>query len=264
MPAEAFFTRDGDRYIPSDEARGPWNRDSLHGRVVAGLLARAVEQAHGDEALHPARLTIDLFRMPPFAPLEVTTTLVRDGNRIRVVDGSVTADGVEIARGSIVMLRRTEQPEGTVWRPPNWDAPHPDEIEPPPPRPDRPARPGIPMWETRPIRGTMMGAAVEQKQTWLRESRELIAGEALTPLVRVALACDFTNPFVNSSERGLDFVNADITLYLHRLPVSDWLGFEAASHQSAEGIAVGESTIYDIEGPIGRSTVCAVANTHRR
>lgn len=261
MPAEAFFTRDGDRYVPSDEARGPWNRDSLHGRVIAGLFARAVEQAHGDEALHPARMTIDLFRMPPFAPLEVTTGLVRDGNRIRVVDGSVMANGVEIARGSTVMLRRTDQPEGTVWSPPSWDAPHPDEIELPPPGPNHP---GIPMWETRPIRGAIMGAAVEQKQTWLRESRELIAGEELTPLVRVALACDFTNPFVNSGDKGLNFVNADITLYLHRLPVSDWLGFEAASHQSAEGIAVGESTIYDLEGPIGRSAVCAVANTHRR
>jgi acyl-CoA thioesterase len=58
----------------------------------------------------------------------------------------------------------------------------------------------------------------------------------------------------------LSFVNADITLYLHRLPAGEWLGFEVISHQSAGGIAVGETTMYDEEGPIGKSIVCAVAN----
>jgi acyl-CoA thioesterase len=259
MPADAFFEQDGDRYIPSDEARGPWLRDSLHGRVVAAQLARTVEQTHGDEAMHPARLTVDLFRMPPFAPLEVTTDLVRDGKRIRVVDGSVTSGEVEIARGSVVMLRRADQPEGNVWSPPSWDVPSPEEIEPPALRGSR-----LPMWEMRPISGSMMGGEVEQKRTWLRETRALVDGEELTPFVRAAIACDFTNPFVNSGDSGLNFVNADVTLYLHRLPASDWLGFEAASHHSADGIAVGESTVYDLDGPIGRSAVCSVANEHRR
>jgi acyl-CoA thioesterase len=105
---------------------------------------------------------------------------------------------------------------------------------------------------------------VEQKRTWIRENRELIEGEALTPFLRAAVAADFTNPFANSGDAGLNFVNADITLYLHRSPVDEWIGFEVASHQSDEGIAVAECTLYDVQGAIGRSTVCGVANQRRR
>ena len=259
MGAQSFFTREHERFAPGEPARGPWDPNSLHGRVIAGLLARSIEQQHGDEAFQFARLTVDLFRLPPFAPVEVTTALVRDGNRIRVADATATSQGVEIARAAVVMLRRAEQPGGAVWSPASWEVPPPDELAPP----SDASRPGeLPMWEIRPIEGASGG--VVQKRVWLRETRALVEGEPLTPFVRAAFAADFTNPFANSGERGLNFVNADVTLYLHRLPVGEWLGFEVASHQSAEGVAVAGCTLYDVEGPIGRSTVCAVANRHRR
>jgi hypothetical protein len=197
--------------------------------------------------------------MPPFAPLEVTSQVIRDGRRIRVVDGSVTSGGVELARGRAVMLRRTEQPEGRVWTPPPWEVADPDSIDPPP------ARDGgrTPMWETRPIDGPEFGDVV-QKRAWLRETRALVEDEAMTPFVRAALAADFTNPFANSGDRGLNFVNADVTLYLHRDPVDEWLGFEVAGHHGSSGIAVAECQIYDREGQIGRSLVTGVANQRRR
>lgn len=231
----------------------------MHGRVIAGLLARSFETDYGDAAFHFARLTSELFRQPPMAPLEVTTTLIREGNRIKVADGTVTSGGVEIARGRTVMLRKADQPEGAVWSPPNWDVPLPEEIEPP----RQEWSPGRrPIWETRPI--TRQWGGTEQKRVWLRETRQLIDGEPLSQFVRVALAADYTNPFANSGDRGLSFVNADITLYLHRLPVNEWVGFEVASHQSEEGVAVAECALYDVRGAIGRSLVCAVANQRSR
>jgi acyl-CoA thioesterase len=74
---------------------------------------------------------------------------------------------------------------------------------------------------------------------------------------------DFTNPFANSGSAGLQFVNADITLYLSRLAQGEWLGFEVTSHQADDGVAVAECAMYDEAGPIGRSVVCAVANRRR-
>ena len=41
------------------------------------------------------------------------------------------------------------------------------------------------------------------------------------------MAADFTNPLANSGDQGLEFVNADYTLYLHRLPVGEWIGASA-------------------------------------
>ena len=49
-------------------------------------------------------------------------------------------------------------------------------------------------------------------------------------------------------------------MYLHRLPVGEWLGFEVASHLSANGLAVGEAKMYDVNGGVGTSIVCSLAN----
>jgi acyl-CoA thioesterase len=258
MATEAFFRHADGVFSPSEEARGPWDPNSLHGRVLVGLLARTFEQDHGDEAFQCSRLTTELFRLPPFAPLEVTSEVIRDGRRIRVIDGSVTAEGVELARARAVMLRRAEQPAGRVWGPPAWDAPDPDAVPAPEPREGM-----SPMWETRAIQGTRFGDVV-QKRAWLRETRALVEGEPMTPFLRAAVAADFTNPFANSGDRGLEFVNADVTLYLHRYPTDEWLGFEVAGHHSTDGVAVAECQLYDRHGQIGRSLVCGVANQRRR
>ena len=257
MARDFFFEPDGPgRFLPTSLSRGPWDPKSLHGRVLAGLIAHAAEVEHGDPAFHAARLTTDMFRVAPMAPVNVVTTLVRDGNRIRVVDASIRGDdGTEIARGNVVFLRRAEQPEGEVWSPPLWVVPPPDALEAQVPK----GPPGMtPVWETRRIEGDF--GTTGQKRAWVRESLDFIQGVELTPLVRVAQLSDFANPFANSGSAGLNFVNADATLYLHRYPVGEWLGVEVVSHHSADGIAVGECALYDMDGAIGRTTVCSVAN----
>jgi len=246
---EAFFTRDGPSLHPAAVARGPWAADMLHGRLLAGLLAWRVESDHGDAEFHPARVTVDLFRSPPMRPLEVAAHVVRAGRRIRVVDATVTIDGDVYARASIVLLKRTEQPAGEIWPGPAWDVPHPDAL--PEPGWDAP-------WEMRPITEGGFGS-FEQKRMWLRDTRALVEGEQMTPFVRVATAADIANPLANSGTNGLEFINGDITLYLARLPVDEWIGFEVTRHVSAEGVAVGECAVYDTRGPIGTSTVSAVA-----
>ena len=246
---EAFFTRDGSSLVPAPVARGPWAADMLHGRLLAGLLAWKVESDHGDPGFHAARVTVDLFRSPPMRRLEVAAHVVRAGKRIRVVDGTVTIDGDVYARASIVLLRRTEQPTGDVWSAPAWEVPHPDAL--PEPTWDAP-------WEMRPISEGGFGS-FSQKRMWLRETRALVEGEPMTPLIRVATAADIANPLANSGTNGLEFINGDITLYLARLPVDEWIGFEVARHVGAEGVAIGECVVYDTRGPVGTSTVSAVA-----
>ena len=73
MANEPFFRIDGDHYVPTPSARGPWNPNSLHGRVIAGLLGAEIERLHGDPAFLPARLTVDMYRLPDLSPVEVTT-----------------------------------------------------------------------------------------------------------------------------------------------------------------------------------------------
>lgn len=262
--AETFFHRDGDRFLPTIRTRGPWDPNSLHGRVIAGLLVHEVERRHLDPAFQVARLTTDMFRVAPMAPVTVRTRVVRDGNRIRVADASLhLEDGLEVARASVVMLRRAPAPEGDVWSPPAWDVPRPEELPPPPPPP---AQFGPPMWETRTIAGRIGGAnqAPVQKRAWIRDIYSFMEDEPPSPLVRAAMVSDFANPFANSGSRGLSYVNADASLYLHRNPGGEWIGVEVAAHHASEGIAIGECVLYDLDGPFGRATVCSVANERRR
>src|SRR4030081_1296777 len=128
MTNQPFFTTDRDAFIPTEVANGPWDPKSLHGRVVIGLLAFVIEQRHGGDDFVPARLTVDMFRLPGFAPIEVKTRLVRDGLRIKVVEAEFFSGGTSMARASCQLLRRTENPEGKVWSPSNWDAPLPDTL----------------------------------------------------------------------------------------------------------------------------------------
>jgi hypothetical protein len=249
-----FFTRDGDAFLPTPAASGAWGPTSLHGRVVIGLLASVIEQRHGGDELVPARLTVDMFRLPDLmTPVGVKTRLIRDGLRIRVIEADFLSGGVAMARASCQLLRRTENPEGRVWSPPNWDVPAPDDIP-------VPADPRLGMhgkWATRPIVGAM--GTVGPRRQWMSEVRDLIEGIPLTPFVRVAVAADFASPFANAGDKGLGFINSDVTLYLHRLPVTPWIGFEVVKHHATDGIAIGECWLYDEHGAIGTSTVAALA-----
>ena len=148
-----FFEAEGNRYHPTPRTRGPWDPQSLHGRVIAGLIAHQIEHEYGEPAFQPSRLTVDMFRVAPMKPMTVTTELVRDGNRIKVVDASMTDDeGTLIGRGNVVFLRRADQPDGEVWTPPVWSVPAPETVEPQPPPADA-GEDWLPTWETRRITG---------------------------------------------------------------------------------------------------------------
>ena len=76
---------------------------------------------------------------------------------------------------------------------------------------------------------------------------------------RVSLAADFSSPFANSSTEGLGYINSDVTVYLHRLPATEWIGFEVADHHATDGVAIGECWLYDEQGPIGQASCAALA-----
>ena len=117
MTDTSFFVTDGKGYVPTPLARGPWG-PSLSGNYIGGLLARAVEQKVDDVDLQPARLTVDLLRPVALQPLQMHSSVVRDGRRLRLVDAVMTQDDVMVARASGLFLRRSEHGADTVWTSP--------------------------------------------------------------------------------------------------------------------------------------------------
>jgi len=247
----AYFMPSAGEFQPVPEARSPWAADMLHGRLLAGLAARAVEDGRPDAEMRVTRLTVDMFRTPPMSALTVATNVIREGRRVRVVEVSVRAAAVEVARASALLLRAGAHPGGAVWRAPDWDAPDPETL----PAPEVGPGGG---WDIRPLHeGGFWTAA--RKRIWTRDRWQLVAGETPSPVVRAALASDMPNPLANAGTEGLQFINADLTLFLGRPPVSEWIGLEVDDHLGHDGVAVGTCSLYDTDGAIGWSSVCAIA-----
>ncbi len=256
MEHDAFFKRDGERYVPQPASRGPWNPNSLHGRVVVGLIGFELERLHGGEEWMPVRLTVDMYRLPDLSPLTAVTHVIRGGRRIRIVDCELISGGKSVARGTCQFLLLSQNAPGKTWSPPNWDAPRPEDLPPP-----APGQFGERMWKMRNI-SDWFSTDGARRGAWLAEIRELVEGAPLTPFTRVALASDFTSPLANRSETSLGYINTDVNVYLHRLPVGEWIGFEKINHQASDGVAIGECFLYDVEGAIG-SAGCAALRQER-
>lgn len=249
-----FVVRRDNDLVPNPIAHGGWG-PTLGGQVVGGLLARAVEQHVPEEDLQPARLTVEILRRVAGAPLRVSASVVRAGSRMRAIDAAMTQDGELVARASALYLRRGAQPDGDFFT---------TEVC-LPPVPEEPARldGSVPMF----IRayGRDDGNAFPwqhpgPRYAWLREIRDLVEGEPLTPFVRAAMAVDVTASLTNFSTEGLAFINADYTLTLSRLPVGPYIGLAALTHYSDAGVATGSASLFDTLGPIGNGVSTAIAN----
>ncbi|WP_068271164.1 thioesterase family protein [Aldersonia kunmingensis] len=256
----AYFEQVGDDLVPTKYAVSSWSPDMLSGPVIAGVLAWALENAYGGDEFLPSRLTVDMFRPARTKPTQIATTLVRDGNRIRLGDAELIQDGETVARASVVFLRRSSPPPGEFWT--RADPPQAPPAELTEPIADKPFRA---VWGSEASGWTRHRAdhqGASQKRVWLRHL-DLVAGEKATPFVNTALVGELTSMVTNWGSEGMGYINADLTLALTRLPVGSEIGVEANNHLTADGISVGTSTLFDELGAFGSGTVTALSNAKR-
>ncbi len=106
--------------------------------------------------------------------------------------------------------------------------------------------------EIRFVKGRFHGGG--PATAWFRLRRPLVAGEDPSPLQRLAAAGDFGNGI--SSILSWDeylFINPDLTLYVERQPVGEWICLDAQTRIVAGGIGISESVLYDERGRVGRA-----------
>ncbi len=241
--------------VPTEHARGPWAPTALHGGPVAALVSRAVEHHTGDDGLQLARITLELLRPVPVAPLTVTSTLVRPGRRVQLVDTVVEAEGLEVAWARALRIRVATGQPAPVPAVPEDGAPDPPEQGIAPPLPATDAyrafhNEGI---EMRFVRGAFdrPGPAT----VWFRLRGPVVAGEAPSPWQRAAAAADFGNGVGAELEFAPDqvFINPDLTVSLHRPPVGEWVCLDARTRFGTPGLGAAESALWDALGRIGRA-----------
>lgn len=253
--APVFSVADG-RFVASELSRGPWDPGAQHGGAPAALIVRAFEGLPAPEGLSLARVTYEFVRPAPIGPVEVRASVVRPGKRVQLLEASMLADGVEVVRARGLRVHRAQAGGAVPGGPDGLDGAGP----PAGPEAGRPAElnaPFRPMFALDSVEIRFVTGSWGQGPcaAWFRLCRPLVSGETPSPLQHLAAAGDFGNGI--SAALSWDeylFINPDLTLYVEREPIGEWICLSSETRISPDGIGVAESVLYDTRGRVGRAT----------
>jgi hypothetical protein len=252
----SFYVPDGDdRYVSTELTRGPWSPIHQHGGPPAALIARAFERrlAELGHDTQLARVTIELVRPVPIAPLTIAVEVVRAGRKVQSLAATLHAGDDLVVRAASLSIRRLVPPlELPDVQLPARRAIVPPDVAPPLTFPFflQPAGYHTGM-EARLVEGTF---GKTPTVVWMRMRVPLVPGETPSPMQRVLCAADSGNGVSPVLDwRRHTFVNPDLTVYLHRLPEGEWIAMDASTTPNPIGLGLAECALSDERGPIGRS-----------
>jgi hypothetical protein len=248
----SIFERDGTRYFPTPLARGPWNPKALHGGAPAALFATVCESHDPGPAAFVARLTVELMRPVPLAPLDLAVRTIRPGRKVQWIEAMLTdGGGQEVARATVLRIRNEDvNTIGSV---------HPD-VDPPPgldsvPDHNFPFGEGaVGFWNVHDVRLTR-GSWLEPGPgvAWFRLRCPVVAGEPISPIARVAAAADFGSGIGNPVRMtAANAINPELTVHVHLHPAGDWICLESGAWAQPHGVGMAETRLHDERGVIGR------------
>jgi hypothetical protein len=227
----------------------------MRGLAVSGALARAVERAAPDPGLRPVRWTLELCRVATMDPCHADVRILRTGRRIGLVEADLMQGDHKVATARALFLK----PDPEVGTADVWTSPH--RWQPPPPD----LSPGTdePRLHYSDDEGWVATPASEhsdrRKVMWVMGIR-IAENEVPTPFQFAASAADVASVVGNWGAAGMQFINADVTLALARLPEGLEIGLAATDRVEQEGISTSTVTVFDRSGTLGTAVICAVAN----
>lgn len=241
----AFYEPDGEGFVASPLTRGPWDVRAQHAGPPAALLVRAVEREL-PPGFRLARLSVDLLRPVPIGPVVPRVTL-QAGRRVARARVALDAGGVEVIAGSALAQVVSE-----------LDVPAPDVPPLPPPeegeQKDFFRMPWDEGYHTAMAWRFVGGGWAElgPSQVWLAQRVPLVAGEDPTPAQRTMVVADAGNGVSAAVEFArFSFVNADLSVHLHRDPVGEWIGMDARTLVQPTGSGLATTVLHDRHGPVG-------------
>ena len=247
---EPIFRVDGNHVVTSPDAAGPWDPRMQHGSAPAALAVWAAEAIPTPVPMRIARVTIDLMRPVPVAPLTIETEVLREGRKIQLCGIRLLAGGVVVVSASVLKIKQqaAELPADVIELP--LDFPRPDAcmVEPA----EHASSPFARCISMRAARGRFGQRG--RGAIWFRVDRSLIAGATVSQAMRAVVASDFSNgtsPVLDFNH--WTFINADLTVNLAREPVGDWILLDGESWIGPDGAGLAMSRLADQHGYFGRA-----------
>jgi Acyl-CoA thioesterase C-terminal domain/Acyl-CoA thioesterase N-terminal domain len=247
---DAIYRVDGNRVVTSPDAAGPWDPRMQHGSAPAALVVWAAEAIPTAEPMQIARVTIDLMRPVPVAPLTLETEVLREGRKIQLCAVRLRAGDVVVVGATILKIksRPLTLPSDVVDQP--VELPGPDQA-----REEHPDFSGSPF-----VSGISMRAACGRfgvpgpGAIWYRADRPLVEGSPVSQAMRAVVAADFCNGTSAVLDfREWTFINADLTVSFARPPKGEWILLDAESWIGRDGTGLAMARLADTSGYFGRA-----------
>jgi hypothetical protein len=248
-----LYEVDRDRFVPTQYTAGPWSSDLQHAGPPSALLSRAIDGASEVEPGVTARITMDILRPVPIAPLKVAVRTLRPGRRIEQLEAvlRLAADDTELMRA-------------TAWRVLTSDLDVPLEGENPPPAPPSESEPvTLPWWDEEiayhaALEWRLASGSVEKPGpacVWTRLKVPLVHGEPTTPFQHLLVMADAASGVSWVLDwKDYTFPNVDFSVHMQRPVKGVWLAMDAVTRPGDEGFGQTIAILHDTTGRVGHST----------
>jgi hypothetical protein len=247
---QAIYRVDGHRVVTSPDAAGPWDPRMQHGAAPAALVVWAAEAIPTPQPMRIARVTIDLMRPVPVAPLTLQTEVLREGRKIQLCAVRLLAEGVVVVGATVLKIKTQALDLPSEVADVAVELPGPDQA-----REENvnfsssPFVTGISLRAARGRFGVPGPGAI-----WYRVDRPLVEASAVSQVMRAVVAADFCNGTSAALDfREWTFINADLTVNFARQPAGAWILLDAESWVGPDGAGIASARLADESGYFGRA-----------
>jgi hypothetical protein len=247
---DAIFRVDGNDVVTSPYAAGPWDPTMQHGSPPAALVVWAAERIPTPVPMRVARVTVDLMRPVPVAPLTIESEIVREGRKIQLCAVRLLARGVVVVGATVlkIKMQASDLPPEAVIEPVELPGPEQSRIE----RVDSSSSPFVTGMSLRAARGHF--GVPGPGAIWYRVDRPIVEGAAVSQAMRAMAAADFCNGTASVLDFGAwTFLNADLTVNFSREPAGEWILLDAESWIGPDGAGLAMARLADARGYFGRA-----------
>jgi hypothetical protein len=198
-----------------------------------------------------ARLTVELLRPVPLAPLQAIARTIRPGQKVQWLEGALLADGKEVARATALRLRTADVNVSDAVQvdageaPPRLSVVEPSFFD----------GHEVGLWAAHEmLRASGSWGVAGPAKTWFRLRANVVDDEPVRPFDRVATCADFGsgvgNPLPWTNARA---INPELSIHVHREPQGEWVCLDSGGFVESHGVGMAETRLFDERGPVGRA-----------
>lgn len=255
-----YIRRDECTFESTPATAGPWSPHTQHAGPPSALLAGEIERLHVSDGQRLGRVSVDILAPIPVAPITVSTSVVRPGKRTALIEATGIVDDKPVVCVRAWRFARVSGDYPTTGAAPLLPHDRPEQAY------DGGAIPGanldgyLSATQFRFTTGSFaeFGAAT----AWGRSLHTLVLDEELTTWQRVLILTDSASGVsLATNPRRYPAINSDLHVVLHRDPVGDWVGIDAATHAVPGHGAAAYARLSDATGMVGTSAQTLFASS---